>query len=94
MNAELITALVGVLGALGAAARFVWNKLERRFTEIEAKLEECHKREQDSQHRRGILNLAIELLWQEVERLAPKSRALGRVRKHLDELKTLTPPET
>jgi len=94
MDAEIITAFVALLGALGAAGRFIWNKLEKRFTEIEEKLDECHKREQVSNHRRGILNLAVELLWQEVERLAPKSRALGRVRKHLDELKTLTPPET
>lgn len=94
MSAELITAVVALLGALGAAAKFVWNKLEKRFLEIEEKLEECRKQEQVSNHRRGVLNLAVELLWQEVERLAPKSLALGRVRKHLDELKSLTPPET
>ena len=85
--AELILAGVAVLGALGAAGKFVWNKIERRFLLIDIALEECRKREQVSVQRRATHMLAIELLLQEVERLSPrKSRVLMRVKSLLDAL--------
>jgi hypothetical protein len=85
--AALLTAGVGVLTAAGAAARFLWDKIERRFERIEADLAECRKREIDSQERRGVQLTVIELLWREVERALPDSPVLARAKHLLDDLK-------
>lgn len=87
-TADLIVASVGVFGALGAAGKFAWNKIEMRFDLVDEALDECRTRELDSQHRRGVLLTVIELLWQEVNRHVPHSNALVRAQKLLDDLKT------
>lgn len=84
---EAILAGVAVLGALGTSGAFVWDKIEKRFKEIEAKLEKCERRERESQERRAVQLTVIELLWQEVKRLAPKADVLDRAHKLLDDLK-------
>lgn len=86
---EVITAAVAACGSVGAAVAFIWNKVEKRFTLIEQQLEECEQRERDGQERRIAQLTVIELLWQEVKRLAPDAYVLERAKKLLDDLKTL-----
>lgn len=63
-------------------------KYEDRLSEIDEKLEECHRREIASHERRAKHLTVIELLWREVERLSPKNnRVLTRAKHLLDELK-------
>jgi hypothetical protein len=86
--AGIITAATGLLGALGLAAKFLWNKIEARFLAIDVKLEACEQREHAAQERSAKHVTVIELLWQEVERLSPDgSRVLARALKLLDSLK-------
>lgn len=87
-TSELIVAGVAVLGAAGATGKFVWNKIETRFTAIEDKLEECHDRELVSQERRAVQLTVIELLWQEVKRHVPDSQVLTRAGRLLDGLRS------
>lgn len=86
--ATLITAVVGLLTALGAVGKFVWDKVEARFKAIELELAKCHKREDASRERRAVQLTVIELLWLEVKRHLPDSPALERARKLLEDLKT------
>lgn len=85
--APIILACVALLTALGAAVAWLWNKLEHRFTEIELALAECKKRELDAVDRRQLSRAAMELLWQELKRTAPKSPVLARAKKLMDEMK-------
>lgn len=88
--ASIITALVGAAVPIGGAGAFVWNKIERRFTEIEAELEKCRSRELSAQKRSGLHITVIELLWQEIKRLHPadsEPATLGRAKKLLDDAK-------
>lgn len=92
--AEFITAGGGLLTAIGAAAAFIWNKIEKRFAEIDGELEKCHEREVSGQERRAIQRTVIELIWQEVERLAPDgNKVLARAKRLLDELKQTDRPD-
>ncbi len=84
---EIIGIGVSALAPLGAAGAFIWNKIEKRFGHIENQLEECETRERESLERRGVQLTVIELLWQEVKRLAPDAPILGRAKKLLDDLK-------
>lgn len=95
--AEIVTAVFGgsgALAAIGGGIRFVWNKLEARFTNIEKELAECRarellaiKREADSRERRAKQITVIELLWQKVKDLDPRAQVLDRAKHLLDELK-------
>lgn len=98
--APIITALTGLLIAVAGGARFVWNKIEKRalareaeytarFVKVETALDECHEREAKGQERRAVQLTVIEILWQEIQRIAPKSQVLVRAKHHLDELKAL-----
>lgn len=69
----VITAIVGLLAVLGGAVKWVADKLETRFTKIEAALDECRAREDASQERRHKRDLAIELLIQAIKTLHPAS---------------------
>ncbi|MBA4010073.1 MAG: hypothetical protein C0486_15010 [Erythrobacter sp.] len=98
--AAIITAGVGALGTLGGGVTWLWARVEKRFSEVERKLEACERREADSTKRERTLEMSmrdqaakhvtvIELLWQEIERRsrgAPNA-VLGRARKLLDDLK-------
>lgn len=85
---EIVTAGVAASGAIGAAIAFVWAKIEKRFGEIDAQLKECHQRENETQKHRALHLAVIELLWQEVERLAPDAKILKRAKSLLDDLKS------
>ena len=85
--AEIITASGIALGTIGGGVAFIWNKVEQRFKHIEAQLDECQKRETDSHERRGAQITVIELLWQELMRVAPDAPVLKRAKKLLDDLK-------
>ena len=88
--AEIITSLAGsggVLVAVGGAGRFVWNKIEARFKTIEGELQQCRRREVQSQQRRGIQIAVIELLWLKVKEFDPTAAVLARAKHLLDELK-------
>lgn len=84
---EIIGIGVSALAPLGAAGAFIWNKIDQRFKDIDAKLDECETRERDSLERRAVQLTVIELLWQEVKRLAPGADVLQRAKKLLDDLK-------
>ncbi len=86
--AEIITASGIALGTIGGGVAFIWNKVEQRFKHIEAQLLECQKRETESHERRGAQITVIELLWQELMRVAPDALVLKRAKKLLDDLKT------
>lgn len=86
--AEIITASGIALGTIGGGVAFIWNKVEQRFKHIEAQLLECQKRETESHERRGAQITVIELLWQELMRVAPDAPVLKRAKKLLDDLKT------
>lgn len=86
--AAIIVALTALLGLLGGGMKFLWNKVEARFVEIDKKLAECEAREKASQSRSSAHVTVIELLWQEVERLSSGgSKALHRASKLLNDLK-------
>lgn len=79
--AAMITAATGLLVALGGAIAWLWNKLENRFTAIE-------ERGQDCEERSSVQLRVIELLWQEVKRLADgPSAVLERAEHLMDNLK-------
>lgn len=89
MTTELILALTGILSAIGGGIAFIWNKVEKRFSRIETELEHCRKRETSERQINSVRLAVIELLWQEVERLAPEgSRVLARAKSLLDNLKS------
>ena len=85
--AAVASASAAVLGSLGGGGRFIWKKVEARFAKIEADLEHCRQREVADQERRAIQLSVIEILWQEVERLAPGASVLRRADKLLDGLR-------
>jgi hypothetical protein len=85
--AGLITAGTGLLIAVAGGGRFIWNKIEARFERVEGALDECHQREAKGQERRAVQLTVIEILWQEIQRIAPKSKVLIRAKHHLEELK-------
>lgn len=89
--AAIIGSSVGVLGAIGASGRFVWNKIEKRFAVVEAELGECRKSHKAADGHRAVQTTVIELLWQEVERLAPGAGVLQRAKKLLDRAETDQP---
>jgi hypothetical protein len=78
--AGLITAIVAFVGAIGAAFKFVWDKIERRFAHIERHLEQCRKG-------REVKTIVIELLWRGLEKLEPDCAELVRAKALLDGLK-------
>lgn len=98
--AQLLTAIVALLTALGGGCTWLWRRVEKRFAKIEKELRECQQRERDSAKRETDLVMSlretagkhitvIELLWQEVARLsrgAPNA-VLERALKLLDDLK-------
>lgn len=84
------TATAALLGPSGAAIAFVWNKVDKWVKGINEKLEACERRDRNSQSRREKHLAIIELLWREVDRLDPTSRALKRCKHLVDELKKET----
>lgn len=87
--AEIITAGTVMAGTLGGGVAFVWSKVEDRFKRIEQALADCQKRETVAHSRRATHLTVIELLWQELQRLAPDSPTFARSKRLLDDLKAI-----
>jgi hypothetical protein len=85
--ATLVGSAVTALGSAGAVGRFIWNKVERRFTKIEAELEKCRLREKRALHFSSGQTTVIELLWREVASSNPGRAVLDRAKKLLEDLK-------
>lgn len=89
---DIAAALGGVVAlatAIGAAIRFIWNKIEKRFTEIERALDECRDDRELSEKRRGILITIIELLKQGLRHHLPESQMLVRADELTAEYRSL-----
>jgi hypothetical protein len=84
---ELIVAAAACAGTIGGGFAFIWRKIEARFEAIDEALIECEDRERAGQKRRSVQLVVIELLWQEVNRLAPDAFVLVRAKKLLDDLR-------
>ena len=78
--AAIIVAVSGLMGTLGGAVSWLWLKLERRLTRLEADVRQC-------EDKRGIQLTVIELLWAELKRLAPDTPIFDRAKRLLDDLK-------
>lgn len=93
--AAIIVAMTGLLGVLGAAAKFLWGKVESRFAKVEAALEKCERREEHYNQTSHALLTVITLLCQEVTRLSPgkPNKALQRAHALLTALHTAWPVE-
>lgn len=74
--APIITAVIAAFLPIGGGIAWLWNK----FDAIDRQLDACRE---DS----SVKLVVIELMWQEIERLAPNSPILARVKKLLDELR-------
>lgn len=85
--AALITSGVALLGAGGTGIKFLWDKIEKRFTLIEDELKKCQERELKTKDHRAVHLTVIELIWAELRRFDPQSAVLERAKHLLDDLK-------
>lgn len=93
--AALILAATSLLTAMGAAGKFIWNRIETRFIRIEAQLKECEQREKTAMSRSAAHVVVIELLWRETSRLSAEDNpVLRRAKRLLDQLTTNMPVPT
>lgn len=88
-TAQTIAILTPTLTAVGGAIGWLWNRIEKRFKEVEVELAKCRKREKISDQRRAALITIIELLWRGMDREAPESAELHRVQKLMDDYKAI-----
>lgn len=88
---ELIAALLGggTLATIGGGIAFVWNKIDARFTAIEAKLKQCERRDRRSRKQIGLLMSVSEMLLAKVKDLAPDAIVITRVEQLLEENRQL-----
>jgi hypothetical protein len=77
---EISVALTGLLTTVGGAITFVWIKIEKRFAEIEKKLEACEKRERRNQRQLVLYEAALTIVMDELEKSKPASTALNHAR--------------
>lgn len=87
--AAIIVAIIGS-GGVGGGLRFLWTKVEKRFELIEGHLEECREREAAVNRINATQLTVIELIWNDLKKLQPKSGTLARAHKLLEDLKTQT----
>ena len=83
----VVTAGATIAGLLGGAISFVWVRFEITHRTVKKELQKCNEREARGRERRGVLTTVIELLWQEVQRLAPDAHILLRAKKLLDDIR-------
>ena len=84
----IVGSIVTALGTVGAGIAWLWNRVEKRFTEVEKKLEACERREGKQSAVIGKHLIVIELLWQEVDRRSRgTSPVLERSKRLLEDLK-------
>lgn len=86
----IIVAATGTLGSLGVAGRFIYNKVETRFNQMEAQLLECAKRDRAGLEYRILSSTLIEVLYSELKRSRPRSGALNTARPLMVQLKVGT----
>lgn len=91
--APIILAIVALLGAMGTAGKFVWDKVERRFESIEADLKLCYAREVTTKERRGILVTVIDLLITELKIVAPRSETITHSERLMEQVKRIDDAE-
>lgn len=77
---EAIQAGVAVATCLGGAIGFLWRRVERMSARVRADLDDC-------EDARNTQLIVIEIFWRELERISPRSAALKRGGKLLEELK-------
>lgn len=77
---ETIQAGVAVATCLGSAIAFLWQRVERMSREVRADLDAC-------EDARNTQLIVIEIFWRELDRISPRSSALKRGGKLLEELK-------
>ena len=84
---ELIAAALGggTLATIGGGIAFVWNKIDARFTAIEAKLKQCERRDRRSRKQNGLLMSAVEILLAKIQDLAPDAAVITRARELLEQ---------
>ena len=76
-----IAGAVAIIAApVGGAIAWLWNKIEKRISRVEANQEACEARS-------AVQLTVIELLWLEIRRHAPASPVIERVRELLEEIK-------
>lgn len=88
--AGIITAIGGLLAVLGGGLGFLWRKVEKGFTSIEADLKQCRDRETSINRINATQLTVIELIWNDLKKLQPKSGTLARAHKLLEDLKSQT----
>lgn len=86
----IIVAATGALGSIGVAARFIYNKVEKRFSTMEAQLLECAKRDRAGLEYRILSSTLIDVLYGELKRGRPNSAALKTARPLMVQLKVGT----
>jgi putative protein kinase ArgK-like GTPase of G3E family len=86
--AILITAIVSALGVMGSGVAWLWAKVEARFKAVEAKLEECERRENRQKDIAFVYLRVIDLLMEHIEtRVRGNHPVLDKARALLDDLK-------
>lgn len=75
-----IAGLSAIMGLAGGAIKYVWDKIESRFQNIEADLAACHAREAQAMERRSLLLTVNELFCYELQRVCPGSAILARAK--------------
>jgi hypothetical protein len=86
-----IVACAGVLGPVGAGIGWIWRKVERRFRDIEQKLEACQSQHQKAHSAAEKLWTCVEIMVLELESHGAPSPALAIVRRILRDLYPITP---
>jgi len=87
--APIITASVALLTLIGGGFKFMWVQINKKFEAVDTELAKCRDREKLATKRRGLLFSIIEVLFAEVERLHPKSKALKRHDELLQKYRTI-----
>jgi hypothetical protein len=75
---EIITASAALLATFGGGLGVLWKWASGKFDNLQGQLDECQKRELSAVKRRGVLFQIIEVLHGDLQRVAPKSKALAR----------------
>lgn len=90
MDAQLITAIGGLLVILGGGIAFVWGKIERRFAAIEAELKQtradldaCKDRDSKSKARMAELMMLFRMLVDDMHQRDPANPLLHVARTTL-----------
>lgn len=88
--AAIITAIGGLLTVIGGGLSFLWVKVEKGFKSIEADLKQCREQETAVNRINATQLTVIELIWNDLKKLQPKSGTLARAHKLLEDLKSQT----